>query len=135
MIKKLFGLYDKYKEIVNYLIAGFLTTLVSIISYNLFRFVVDYILSTILSWIVAVIFAYFINRVFVFRSKDKRIIREAAKFIGCRLLTLGFEIVFMYVMIDLLKVNDRIAKIIVQFLVVILNYILSKLIAFRKKKD
>ena len=114
MIKKLFGLYDKYKEIVNYLIAGFLTTVVNLISYYIFRVFVDYIIATVIAWIIAVIFAYFINRIFVCRSKNEKILKEAIKFIGCRLMTLGFEVTFMYLMVDVIKIDDRISKIIVQ---------------------
>ena len=65
------ALYFKYKEIINYIIVGVLTTLVSIGSYFLFRFVIkNYIILSILSWIFAVTFAYFTNRAFVFESKE-----------------------------------------------------------------
>ena len=79
------GLYYKNKEIINYLIVGGLTTLVSIGSYALFRvFISNYMVCTVLSWIAAVLFAYITNRVFVFESKDKNVLAEFVKFVSCR---------------------------------------------------
>ena len=73
MINKIMSLYKKYKEIINYLIAGVLTTVVSFVTYEIFKdiFHIHYIISNILSWIAAVIFAYFINRKYVFESNSK----------------------------------------------------------------
>ena len=134
VIKKGIELYLKYKEIINYLIVGVLTTVVSIISYAVLRFIIpNYIICTVLSWIVAVLFAYITNRVFVFNSKDKKIMKEFIKFISCRLITLVTEVLIMFIAVDLLKINDLISKIVVQFVIIILNYILSKLIVFKNK--
>lgn len=133
-IKWMLDLYLKNKEVINYLIVGGLTTVVSIVSYALFRFIINnYIACTVLSWITAVLFAYVTNRKFVFESKDKKIILEFIKFVSCRLLTLGSEILVMYILVDLLKLNDMISKVLVQFIIVILNYILSKIIVFKNK--
>lgn len=133
-IKWMLDLYLKNKEVINYLIVGGLTTVVSIVSYALFRFIINnYIVCTVLSWITAVLFAYVTNRKFVFESKDKKIILEFIKFVSCRLLTLGSEILVMYILVDLLKLNDMISKVLVQFIIVILNYILSKIIVFKNK--
>lgn len=135
VIKRGIGLYLKYKEIINYLIVGGLTTVVSVVSYALFRIIIpNYIACTVLSWIAAVLFAYFTNRIFVFESKDKKVLKEFIKFVSCRLLTLGTEIVVMFLLVDLLKLNDMISKILVQFIIVVLNYILSKLLVFKQKK-
>jgi len=134
LIKKALGIYLKNKEIINYLIVGGLTTLISVVSYALFRIVIpNYLWCTILSWITAVLFAYVTNRIFVFESTEKYVWLEFIKFIGCRLLTLGSEVLVMYLLVDLIKLNDMISKILVQFIIVILNYILSKIIVFRKK--
>ena len=122
------------KEKVNYLIAGGLTTLISIVSYYLLRIVInDYKICTVLSWIIAVIFAYFINRGFVFNSKESNVFKEFVSFIASRLATLVVELICMYVLVQLIHINDRIAKIIVQVIVIILNYILSKIFVFKKK--
>ena len=137
IVRKVMKLYYKYKEIINYLIVGGLTTLVSIGSYAVFRvFIHNYVVCTVLSWITAVLFAYITNRIFVFESKNKKILIEFIKFIGCRLLTLGSELITMWILVDLLNINDMISKIVVQFIVVVLNYVFSKILVFRKpKKD
>lgn len=133
-----FGLdfYYKNKEIINYLIVGGLTTLVSVGSYALFRvFISNYMICTVLSWIAAVLFAYVTNRIFVFESKTKNILVEFIKFLSCRLLTLGSEVLVMYILVNILKLNDMISKILVQFIIVVLNYILSKILVFRNKEN
>ena len=126
------NLVRKYDEIIRYIIAGILTTIVSIASYNLLRNInIDYKICTILSWILAVIFAYFINKLFVFKSK-KNNIKEFINFILARLLSLFIEFIFMMIMVDLISINDRIAKLIVQFIVLVLNYVFSKFFVFKK---
>ncbi len=126
------NLVRKYDEIIRYIIAGILTTIVSIASYNLLRNInIDYKICTILSWILAVIFAYFINKLFVFKSQ-KNNIKEFINFILARLLSLFIEFIFMMIMVDLININDRIAKLIVQFVVLVLNYIFSKFFVFKK---
>ena len=133
-MKRLRQIYKEYKEIINYIIVGGCTTLVSIVSYYLFRLIItNYLICTILSWIVAVTFAYFTNRIFVFNSKDKNIMFEFLKFIMARILSLLSELLVMFILVDLIKIDDKISKIIVQFIVLVLNYIFSKIIVFRKK--
>ncbi len=139
LIAKGFEIYDNLsknlKETLNYLIVGFLTTVVSIVSYNLFRFVISNItVCTILSWICAVLFAYVTNRIFVFNSKEKNILKEVTNFTLSRIFSLVVEIVVMFILASVLLINDRIAKILVQFIIVVLNYITSKLFVFKKKE-
>jgi len=143
-----FKLYRKHKEIINYLIVGSFTTLISIGSYNLFRVWIEdkkfykilgfyfegYIICTVLSWIVAVSFAYFANRKLVFESNEKNIVKEMSQFFMARLLSLGSEIVIMKLLVNIMSINDRISKIVVQFIILILNYIFSKIFVFKKKK-
>lgn len=133
---KCFSIYHKNEEIWNYLIAGGLTTLVSIGSYALFAkcFNINYIISNILSWIVAVVFAYFVNRIFVFKSKDKNKLKEFLSFTGARLLTLLLDTGLMILLVQILHVNDMISKVLVQIIIIIANYLISKLIIFRKKE-
>lgn len=129
------NLYKKYKEIIDYVIVGALTTFVSIASYWVLRLIINnYMINTIISWICAVLFAFFANRKYVFRSKSEKIFDEFSKFVGCRLLTLGMEIVLMYVFVSLFKINDMIAKIILQVIILILNYVFSKFFVFVKTK-
>lgn len=125
---------QKAKEIFNYLVVGGLTTIVSILSYNFFRlFIGNYTLCTVLSWIVSVLFAYVTNRKYVFNSSEENILKEFISFVSSRVLSLFFELVFMHVFVELIKVDDRLSKIVVQFFIVILNYIFSKLFVFKRK--
>ena len=129
------NLSDKAKEIINYLIVGGCTTIVSIVTYWLFRqFISHYLICTILSWIFAVLFAYVTNRIFVFHSKEKNIIAEFCSFIFSRVLSLLAEIVCMFLLVDLIHVNDMISKVIVQFIIIVLNYIFSKMFVFKGKE-
>lgn len=129
------NLYKKYKEVIDYIIVGALTTFVSIASYWVLRLIINnYMINTIISWICAVLFAFFANRKYVFRSKSDKILDEFSKFVGCRILTLGMEIVLMYVFVSLFKINDMIAKIILQVIILILNYVFSKFFVFVKTK-
>lgn len=124
--------YTKYKEIINYIIVGALTTLVSIGSYWLFRFIIkDYIILSIISWILAVAFAYITNRLFVFESKNCDIIKEIVKFVSCRLTTLLMEVLLMILFVSVFKINDMVSKIVLQVVVLILNYVFSKIFVFK----
>ncbi len=132
---KLRNMYKKHEEVLNYLIVGGTTTIVSILSYMLLREVVNnYIINTILSWITAVLYAYITNRLFVFKSKNKKVISEISKFFTCRLLTLGIEIVVMFALVDLIRMNDALAKTLVQFIVLTSNYLFSKIFVFKRPK-
>ena len=131
------SLYKKYKEIINYLIFGGLTTLVSIGTYAIFTkiFNIDYLISNVLSWIIAVLFAFITNKLFVFesKSKDKKLVsKEITNFFFFRIVSLGIEMVIMYIFVDLLSINDLITKVIAQVIVILSNYIFSKVFVFKK---
>ena len=132
------NLYKKNKEIINYLIFGGLTTLVSILTYALFAkiFLINYLISNVLSWIIAVMFAFITNKLYVFesKSKDKKIVfKEITNFFFFRIVSLIIEIIIMYVFVDLLSIDDLITKIIAQIIVILSNYIFSKVFVFKKK--
>lgn len=133
-MKKILKLYYKYDEIINYLIAGGLTTFISISSYFLLRFIINnYYINTTISWIIAVIFAFFINRSFVFKSKNNNKPIEFIKFTGSRITTLLIELLLMFIFVKLLKINDMVVKIFVQIIIIVLNYVISKLFVFKKE--
>lgn len=135
MINKITKLYLKYKEIILYIIVGALTTFISIFSYLLFRLVIDnYKINTILSWIIAVSFAYIANRKIVFLSKKTNIFKEFVTFIYFRILSLILEFLCMYLLVEFIIIDDRISKILVQFIILTTNYIFSKLFIFKKTK-
>ncbi len=141
MINKIKKLYKKYEEIISYLFFGVLTTVVSFGTYIFFANILfpqktdlDIQIANILSWICAVAFAYITNRIWVFKSKTKgkMQIKEIFNFVSARIASLLVDMAMMYIMYSLMHINDTIAKIIVQFVVVAMNYILSKLIIFKK---
>lgn len=139
--KKIWSIYDKFKELFNYIIVGALTTLVSLVSYFIFSRIMNientfyFILANTLSWILSVAFAYITNKIFVFESKakNKEAVKEAIKFVSSRVLTYLIDLALMFIFVKLIKFNNDIAKLIVQFVVLVLNYILSKLLVFKKE--
>lgn len=146
MWKKLMSYYHKYKEIVDYLIVGVMTTIVSLgVKYLLlFTFLdaskpVELQIAVIVSWICAVLFAYFANRIFVFHSKSKNYLKEISTFVGGRVLTLLMEMFIMWFFVTLLGLDSDIWVIIwtlvCQVLITIANYIISKLFVFKKKEN
>ena len=134
-------LYIKYKEIVNYLIVGVLTTVVSL---GVYYFCVLTFLdpqnpvqlqdANVISWIAAVTFAYFTNRKYVFESEDPDMLREGAAFFASRIGTLLMDMGTMFLLVTVMGTNDKIAKLVVQVIVTIGNYLFSKLFVFRKKR-
>ena len=140
MIDKIKGLLVKYKSVVLYLIFGVATTLVNIIAFwFLFNMLaMETVPSNVTAWIISCLFAYVTNRIWVFESKVREsagIIKEVVSFFACRLGTLLVETVLMYIFIDVLGFNALIIKFIANVIVVILNYVASKLIIFTKKND
>lgn len=140
-MEKIKKIYKEHKEIINYLIVGVLTTVVSLGTYFIVTSLflnpdkpLELQIANIISWVFAVIFAYFANRIFVFESKDKNMIKEASKFALSRVGTLLMDMLIMFVGVNLLHINDKIMKLIVQVVVTILNYILGKFLVFTKKK-
>lgn len=135
-MEKVLYLYKKYKEILLYLFFGVLTTIVSLSTYYFFSEILEihYLISNVFSWIFAVLFAYITNRLWVFKSKNndiKSILKEMFAFVNCRLLSGAIDMVVMFLLVDILIVNSMYAKLITQIVVVILNYIFSKLIVFK----
>ncbi len=131
------NLYKKYKEIINYLIFGVLTTLVSIMTYALFTkiFYINYLVSNVLSWIIAVLFAFITNKIYVFESKnkDKKIVsKEITNFFFFRIVSLLMEMVILYIFVDMLHIDDLVTKVIAQVIVIVSNYIFSKVFVFKK---
>ena len=122
-------------ELIAYIIFGILTTVVDwVVYYILSSLGVNYIINSIISWTLAVLFAFVTNKLFVFDSKRlKNIFRELVLFVLSRLSTLVINLAGMYVLISLLKLNEFISKAILSILVVILNYIFSKLFIFKTK--
>lgn len=131
-------LIKKYKDLILYLFFGGCTTLVNVASYyvSYTLLTIPNVPSTILAWVFAVIFAYITNKLWVFNSKsfDVTILKhEIPTFFAARILTGILDVIIMYVAVDVLQMNATIWKLISNVLVVILNYIASKLVIFKKK--
>ena len=134
-IKKIMG---RYRELISYLIVGGLTTVVSLGTYygctlTILNAAVPLQLqaANVLSWIAAVTFAYFTNRKYVFESRNQHMLKEAAAFYASRLSTLLMDMGLMFLMVTILNWNDKIAKLIVQVVVTVANYVISKFFVFK----
>ena len=134
-------LMKKYGEIIRYLIIGVLTTVISLITYYGLTYTIlnpdkafELQLANIISWIISVTFAYFTNKQFVFQKKDKYNFKEMLSFYLSRISTLLIDMLLMYIFVSVLKFNDKIVKILVQIIVIILNYIFSKFFVFKKSR-
>lgn len=145
-MKKIKELYFKYKEVINYLIFGVLTTVVNLVIKYLLLFTIldakngaQLQTAVIISWIVACAFAYITNRIWVFESKSKKIFKEAIKFFAARLATLGMEMLIMFIFVTLLRLNSDlwviILTVITQFIIIISNYLFSKIFVFKGEKN
>jgi len=133
---KLHKLYAKYGEMLRYLLAGGLTTAVSVGAYTFFTRIchINYYLGNIFSWILAVVFAFMINKCFVFNSRRRTapiIAKEFSQFVFARLFSLGLETFVFFMMIDVAGVNDLVTKLTAQVVVMVVNYLFSKLVIFR----
>lgn len=133
------NLYEKYKDIIPYLFFGVCTTVVNVVVYWIAAHPLgcDVMTSTIVAWILAVLFAYLTNRKWVFKSEAKgikAIIKEMVAFFACRLATGIVDWVCMFVFVDLLGLNDIIIKFVANIIVIVLNYVASKLVIFKKKR-
>ena len=140
-MKKIVELYKKYKEIINYLIVGGLTTVVSMAIFygSTWTFLdgndaFELQVANVLSWVGAVLFSYFANRVFVFESKEKNIFKELMAFLSSRVVTLLLDMGTMFVLSTLLHINYNFSKIVAMVLVTVGNYVISKVFVFKKKE-
>ena len=146
-------LIEKYKELILYVIFGVLTTIVNYAVYFGCKALhLPYQPSTVIAWIAAVAFAYITNRIWVFESKTcgaKAIIKEIVLFVGARLFSLVLELIIMFIGMDLLSAGERtvvlfdktlllgefVTKTVAQIVIIVSNYVFSKLVIFRKKRE
>lgn len=138
-MKWILSLYHQYQAVILYLFFGGCTTLMNIVCYYvLYQHAgVSNLYSTILAWLVSVLFAYVTNRTFVFDSKASgwhALLAELAAFFGCRLATGVLDTVIMVVAVDLMHWNSLLWKVLSNILVIILNYVASKWLILQPKK-
>ena len=138
MIKKI---WDKVmnREVISYLIFGVLTTLVNWVVYAaMVKVHIDYRIATAAAWAVSVLFSFIVNKIFVFQSFNLRpayVMKEITSFVACRAGSGVMEMVFMIVMVSWIHMDEYISKIAVSVIVVIVNYVFSKLFIFRKSEE
>lgn len=137
MVEKIRRLIRKHEALLIYLVFGVLTTVVNYLvylpCYNLLG--LSAAVSNVIAWAVAVVFAFLTNKPFVFRSYDwsaETVIPELTKFVGCRVASGGAESAILLLTVDILGWNGNLWKLITSVLVVVLNYVASKLLVFRK---
>lgn len=147
MPKPIQDIYYKYEEKWLYLFFGVLTTVVSFVTAGIAKYFLERAgldkswisdISTAISWVCAVTFAYLTNRVWVFESKAsgaKELAKEAVSFYGGRIVTFFTEIIMMKVLYSWLSINYWVSKIFANVVILILNYVISKLFVFRQKKN
>ena len=133
-------LYAKYKDLIPYAFFGVCTTLVNLAAYWFFAHLLGLAVvpATVLAWGSAVLFAYLTNRKWVFHSEARtrgEIVRELAAFYACRIATGVVDWAGMYGFVELLGWNDLLMKIVLNLLVIILNYAASRLVIFKKRKS
>lgn len=137
-LKLLADWYRKHQEGMRYLIFGALSTVVNIVSYTVlyYLFHISNAISNILAWVIAATFAYITNKLYVFNSKVNtkiELFKEIVYFYGCRLLTLVIDEGIMIGTVDKLGWNALLMKIIANIIVIILNFVFSKILIFKKQ--
>ena len=142
MIKKIYNYIIKLigKETFWYLFFGVLTTLINLITYYIFNVLLKFSagISTTIAFVVGVIFAYITNKKWVFNSKKnklKELLKEISLFFLARIFTYIIDLILMIILVDKLHYNSIVCKLLVNIIVIILNYVFSKLIVFKKKVE
>lgn len=130
----------KYREIMMYIIFGIATTFVNIGVYMFFSNIlnINYLISNVIAFILSVTFAFITNKIYVFKQLDfslSTVIQEVISFFSVRLASFGLDMLLLFILVSLLKQNELLAKIIINIIVIILNYVFSKFIVFRRNKN
>lgn len=140
MVSSIRALLHKHRELVSYVFWGGMTTAINYITYFLLTKVlhVYYLTSNVIAWSISVLFAYFVNKVFVFQSRNwnwRVSLQELWQMVAARLFSLGLETAILWLFVDVLKFSDSIIKVAAGIVVVVVNYVLSKWIIFKKNID
>lgn len=128
--------FNKFREVIMYLLFGGLTTIVNIVSFFILRaFGIEVFISNLIAWIISVLFAFITNKLYVFESKEKntkKSVKELISFVIFRILSLGADMGSLYFLLQVINSGEVFAKIMSNILVIILNYVFSKLFVFKK---
>lgn len=129
------SIIEKFREISSYLIFGVFTTLINIFVFFIFNNLLslNYLIANVFAWFLSVLFAYITNRRYVFKGHKMNTIKTMFTFFLSRLTTLVLDMFLMFIMIDTLSLKEMYAKITIQVVVVILNYVFSKMFVFNSR--
>ena len=138
MFAKIIDIFKKYNSLITYAVFGICTTIINILAFYLLYNVLEIknVPANIIAWVLAVLFAFITNKLFVFKSKSmdfKTLFKEGVSFFACRFLTGVLDVLIMYFAVDVFFQNSTLWKIISNIIVIILNYIVSKVFVFNKK--
>lgn len=138
LMQKMLKLYNRYRSFVLYVFFGVCTTIINIAAYTLCArvFGMGTVSANVTAWIAAVAAAYITNKIWVFESRawtTKAVIYEIVTFAACRATTGAMDVAIMYVSVDLLGFQDIMMKVISNALVIVLNFLFSKLVIFKRK--
>lgn len=144
-MEKIKELFTKYRELTSYVFFGVLTTLVNWLSYIVIVAVLGggekesaVVVATAAAQILAILFAYVTNRIWVFRSKAtgiKGVFWEMLRFFAARGVSFVVDIILMYVGVSLLNMDDSLMKLLSNVVIIIINYVLSKVFVFKRGKS
>ena len=132
-------LWKKYKEFILYLFFGVCTTLINMVCYGVLfeKCGISNVISTVISWLVAVLFAFVTNKLLVFESKStagRDLIREILSFFGCRLASGVLDVAIMFVAVDVMHRHSILWKLIANVVVIVMNYVTGKWLVFKDKR-
>ena len=136
-LKKFVAWYEKHREAMRYLVFGAISVVINIVVFMLCKMVLSTLVSNLIAWVVSVLFAYVTNKYCVFNSiteSKKNLFLEIIYFLAARIVTLVIDEAFIYVTIDIFLFNQLLMKIISNIIVIILNYVISKIFVFNRKK-
>ena len=136
----IFKLFKKYQSVIAYLFFGGLTTLINFVVFFIFDSGLhwNYQVANFIAWFLSVLFAFFTNKLFVFQSKslDKKVMtKEILSFFFFRILSLGIDMLGMYICISLINLSKMLSKIIMNIIVIVANYVFSKIFIFKTKEE
>lgn len=139
-LKKLADWYREHREGMRYLVFGVLSTIINIVVFAICERILHLstIISNVIAWTIAVLFAYVTNKLYVFDSKTTKkqeLAKEIISFFSARIFTLVVETIFLKIVIDELGLNEILMKIISNVIVIVLNYVFSKIFIFKKDKN
>ena len=139
MIKWAFSLLKKYRELVAYGVVGVMTTVINMAVFWLFNkpLAIHYTVANIIAWVLAVVFAFFANKVFVFENhgwSGAVVLHEAVTFFLSRIASLLVDMAGMALMISVLHCDEMVSKFVVNIVVILINYVLGKFWVFGKKE-